>query len=112
VDDEHELVEMIGLRLEKMGYEVISSPDGESGLDKIKSTEPDLVLLDLLLPGIDGWEVARRIRANPKTAKTPIAIITASRQEASEKKAFDVGAIRIIEKPFDYQDILEVVEKL
>ncbi len=91
-------------------YQVLRADDGESGLEIIAARKPDVVLLDLDLPGISGIEVATRLRANQETAKLPILIVTASVMKREHAMAMDAGADAFIEKPFDIMELRALVD--
>jgi CheY-like chemotaxis protein len=92
-------------------YEVIGAKDGLSGLAMVRDRRPDVVLLDLDLPGISGIEVVQRIRASPDIAKTPVLAVTASVMKRERRQAIDAGCDRFIEKPFDINDLRHQVDE-
>jgi two-component system alkaline phosphatase synthesis response regulator PhoP len=100
VEDEDDILELLRYNLEKEGYSVTSVTSGESGLRTAKSTLPDLVLLDLMLPGIDGLEVCRFVKNDPKTEHIPIVMLTARSEEADIVTGLELGADDYITKPF------------
>lgn len=106
IDDEGELNEMIELRLTKAGHQVETATDGPIGLEKLNSFKPDVVLLDINMPGLSGWEVCEQIKNNPETKHVKVVILTATRDLAPAK---DKGADRVILKPFNYDEILDVL---
>ena len=116
IDDEPELVKAITIRLGARGYyEVIPAFDGQQGLDKAGEIKPDLILLDIVMPKMDGYEVCRKLKSNPETKGIPIIIFTASTAvgpEEFEKRRISVGAEGIIKKPFEPAELLEMVNKL
>lgn len=99
VDDEEPILELLKYNLEKAGYEVQTAPDGVKGVEIAKKFHPDLVLLDIMMPGMDGVETCRRIREIPEIQKTFVIFLTARSEEYSEVAAFDVGADDYITKP-------------
>jgi two-component system alkaline phosphatase synthesis response regulator PhoP len=99
VDDEEPILELLKYNLEKAGYEVETATDGAKGVETAKKFHPDLVLLDIMMPGMDGVETCRRIRELPEIQKTFIIFLTARSEEYSEVAAFDVGADDYITKP-------------
>lgn len=111
IDDEPELVKAITIRLKASGYEVIPAPDGQEGVDKAQEFRPDLILLDIIMPKIDGYEVCKTLKTNPKTKNIPIVIFTASGQRDLEKRCMAVGADAVIKKPFETTELLELVNK-
>jgi two-component system phosphate regulon response regulator PhoB len=100
IEDEMDIRKLISFNLEKEGWNVIGCADGEEGLAKVESFRPDVVLLDLMLPGIDGMSVCRKIRENPESAETTIIMITAKGEEADIVIGLELGADDYIVKPF------------
>ena len=103
---------MISLRLEKNGYEVISSLDGEEGVEMAIKEKPDLVLADVIMPGIDGFEVCRRLRKNPLTTHIPIISTTAAGMDDVEHQCITAGADDCVRKPYDSADLLMKIKRL
>jgi two-component system, OmpR family, KDP operon response regulator KdpE len=103
VDDEPHVLEALSTILESRGYHVRTAPNGPMALDEIASERPDVVLLDLAMPGIDGIEVCRRVRAY---SKVPILVLSALSEEARKVKALDAGADDYVTKPFGVQELL------
>jgi DNA-binding response OmpR family regulator len=101
VDDESDLIELVKLRLEANGYEVMVAGDGQSGLDKARAEKPDLIVLDVMLPKIDGYKVCRMLKFDEKYRHIPIIMFTARAQESDRKTGEQVGADAYITKPFD-----------
>lgn len=112
VEDEAELVEMITMRLAASGYEVISASDGQEGLEKAKKEKPDLLILDLMLPKMDGYKVCGLLKKDTKYAQIPVIIFTARAQEEDKKLAEEMGADAYITKPFEPQLLLAKIEEL
>ena len=98
--------------LTKAGYRVVEAPDGSTALAELQADVPDLVLLDILLPDIDGYEVARRIRAQPALARLPLLMVTGLGTEAEAVRGFVVGADDYIRKPFSNAELLARVRRL
>ncbi len=109
VDDEQDLAEMLKVRLESDGFLVDVAFDADAALRKAKFWQPDAVVLDVILAGMDGWEVAQRLRKDPVTAKTVIVLVTAWPIEEAEKRAKSVGANGIVFKPFYHQELINVL---
>ena len=108
VDDDRNLRKIIGTNLELAGFGVETAADGPEALEKIEGLLPDVVLLDLMMPHMDGYEVARRIRAhaNPAIANVPIIILTAKSETDDKLRGFEAGADDYITKPFGPQELL------
>jgi two-component system, OmpR family, alkaline phosphatase synthesis response regulator PhoP len=105
VDDEKDIVELVAYNLEKEGYETLKALDGEKALQLVRTKTPDLVVLDLMLPGIQGLEVCRRIRKDPQTAAIPIIMLTAKGEEIDKIFGLEVGADDYITKPFSVKEL-------
>ncbi|MEJ5240560.1 MAG: response regulator [Anaerolineales bacterium] len=99
VDDDADTLRLVGLMLQRQGYEVVAASNGPQALQKAEEEEPDLILLDVMMPGMDGYEVARRLRANPITANTPILMFTAKSQIDDKLVGFESGADDYLTKP-------------
>jgi len=112
VDDEKDLVETLAFRLEASNYEVVKAHDGQDGLDKARSVHPDLIILDLMLPKMDGYKVCRMLKFDEKFKKIPIIIFTARAQESDKKMGAEVGADAYITKPFEPKELLGKIKEL
>ena len=112
VDDEVDLVEMVKLRLEANDYQVVTAYDGQEGLDKAKQEKPDLIILDLMMPKIDGYKVCRMLKFDDKYKHIPVLMFTARAQEQDEKMGEEVGADAYMTKPFDPADLQARVEQM
>jgi len=110
VDDEPDVVEVVGFRLQKEGYDVISAHDGPSGLAIALAKQPDLIVLDIMMPGIDGFEVFRRLKADQRTANIPVIMLTAKADSPSVAKGWMEGVDNYITKPFDVEDLVKSVK--
>ncbi len=110
VDDEPDILELVQYNLAKDNYEVTCVASGEEGVTKIHSTQPDLLILDLMLPGIDGLEVCKRLKQNPRTASMPIIILTAKGDEADVVSGLELGADDYLTKPFSPRVLLARVK--
>ena len=104
-DDDPDILDLISYRLERSGCEVIRASDGEQALELAISRQPDLAVLDVMMPKIDGYEVTRRLRANPDTAGIKVILLTASAQEPDVVKGFEAGADDYMTKPFSPQEL-------
>ena len=112
VEDEAGLVEMLKMRLEAADYEVISAFDGQEGLDAAKNEKPDLIILDLMLPKMDGYKVCGLLKRDARYARIPIIIFTARAQEEDIKLGQEVNADAYIIKPFEPQALLLKIKEL
>ncbi len=113
VDDEPDVVDLVKLVLESDGFRVVTAYSGKEALDKIDREMPDLVLLDIMMPQMDGWEVYSRIRANPNTKDIPVAMLTAKSQ--SIDKMIGLHVVKVddyITKPFGRSELLERVKRI
>ena len=99
VDDDLDTLRLVGLMLQRQGYEITAASNGEQGLEKALQEKPDLILLDLMMPGLDGYEVTRRLRRNPTTAAIPILMFTAKTQLDDKVVGFEAGADDYLTKP-------------
>ncbi len=106
VDDEKDIVDLISYNLEKEGFATIKAYDGESALELVKAKRPDLVLLDLMLPGIRGLEVCKFIRKNPETEALPIIMLTAKGDQVDKILGFEMGADDYVTKPFNVRELI------
>jgi len=106
IDDLPENVYMLQDRLENEGYEVLTAYDGNSGIDKAKSEFPDLILLDVMMPDINGIEVCKILVSDPKTSKIPIILVTAKTGAEDTKEGLEAGAYDYIKKPFNKVELL------
>jgi len=105
VDDEKDIVDLVAYNLEKEGYEVLKAYDGEKALSIVRTKNPSLVVLDLMLPGIQGLEVCKRIRRDAETAAVPIIMLTAKGEELDRVIGLEVGADDYITKPFGVKEL-------
>ena len=112
IDDEPELVKAICIRLKANGYEVEHAYDGEEGLRKVREFQPDLIILDIIMPKLNGYEVCKRLKKVPETREIPILILTASQQRELEKKCMELGATCTLMKPFETEELLQLVKDI
>ncbi|MBI2578059.1 MAG: response regulator [Candidatus Wildermuthbacteria bacterium] len=113
VEDDKFLRELIVQKLTKEGYDVTEAVDGEIGVQKIKEEHPDLVLLDLILPGIDGFEVLKQVKENPDTAKVPIIILSNLGQQEDVERGLKLGAVDyLIKAHFTPGEIVEKIRTI
>ncbi len=112
VDDEPDLVEIVRFRLEKDGYQVLSAGDGRAGLAAAIEKSPDLVVLDVMMPGLDGFEVLFQMKNNPKTKDTPVVMLTAKTDMTSISKGWGMDVDNYVTKPFNVDDLAKTVKNV
>lgn len=113
IEDEPEMVELIRLILSRAGYEVLGAENGATGLEILEEKAVDLILLDLMMPGMDGWEVYQRLKANERTRDIPVIIVTAKAQRIDRVLGlYIVGVDDYITKPFSPKELLKSVENI
>jgi len=110
IDDEKDLIELVRYNLEKDGFDVIAATDGQSGLEVVKKHRPDLVVLDLMMPGLDGLQVCQQLRADPRAGRIPVIMLTAKATEADRIVGLELGADDYITKPFSPREVLARVK--
>jgi DNA-binding response OmpR family regulator len=104
-DDDPDILALISFRLERAGYEVLAAADGDEALRLALANAPDLAVLDVMMPKLDGYEVTIRLRQNETTRRMPIILLTARVQEADIARGFEVGADDYVKKPFSPQEL-------
>jgi DNA-binding response OmpR family regulator len=104
-DDDPEILTMLGIRLSKKGYQVLEAVDGNQTLSLARKHKPDLVLLDVMMPGKNGWEVAKELRADEDLASVGIVMLTAIGEKVNEMTSPLYGADAYVDKPFDFADL-------
>jgi DNA-binding response OmpR family regulator len=112
VDDNPQILGMLSARLKKRGYDVLTAADGEAALELVFEQHPALVVLDVMMPKKNGWEVARAIRQNPLTADIKIIILTAIGEAINEMTSPLYGADAYVDKPFDFNDLEKTISDL
>jgi len=112
VEDDRDTLTVLRENLKRAGYQVVEAQSGEEGLVAFKRYKPDLVILDVALPGIDGWEVLRRIKAGPISRKTPVVMLTGKTDNADRIKGYEIGADFYMTKPYNVQKLLTVVRSI
>lgn len=112
VDDEPDLVQMVSVRLTAAGYEVSTAYDGEEALEQVKRAKPELIILDLMLPKMDGYKVCRLLKFDERTRSIPILIFTARAQVEDVTLATDCGADAYLTKPFEARILLGKIQEL
>ncbi|MGB5298671.1 MAG: response regulator [Thiogranum sp.] len=112
VEDNEMNRDMLSRRLERKGFEVVIAIDGQAGVDMASSTNPNIILMDLSLPIIDGWEATRRIKADPATQSIPVIALTAHAMAGDEQKALEAGCDDYDTKPIDLKRLLGKIDNL
>jgi len=113
IEDEPEMIDLIRLILGRRGFEVLGAAGGKEGLEKVRQQPPDLVLLDLMMPDMDGWEVYQQMKADEKTKDIPVIVVTAKAQSIDKVLGLHIAKVDdYIAKPFSPQDLLNSVDKV
>jgi two-component system response regulator VicR len=113
VEDEADMIDLVKLILEREGFEVIGALGGEEGIQAIRRERPDLILLDLMMPDIDGWEVYHQIRADHELKNIPVIVVTAKAQSIDKVLGLHIAKVEdYVTKPFGAQELLRSVEKV
>jgi len=112
IDDEVQLIEMLKMRLEANSYDVVSACNGEEGVEQVKSENPDLIILDIMMPIMDGFEVCKILKSTPQYCKIPIIFLSAKAQENDLKIGDGSSADAFIKKPFETTDLLDKIAEL
>ena len=112
VDDDPQVLRLLRVNFELEGYDVASASSGEEALDAIAAERPDVLVCDIMMPGIDGLEVVRRLRADPETSSLPVVMVSAKAQQTDLARGQEAGADAYVTKPFDPQDLLDAVADL
>lgn len=111
-DDDPDILTLVGFRLERAGYDVLPARDGEEALALALERQPDLAILDVMMPKLDGYEVTQRLRDNSATSGMPVILLTARVQEADITRGFEAGADDYIKKPFSPQELRARVQAI
>ncbi len=113
IEDEPEMIDLIRLILERRGYDVEGASGGKEGLEKIRNAPPDLVLLDLMMPDMDGWEVYQQMKAEEASKEIPVIVVTAKAQSIDKVLGLHIAKVDdYISKPFSPQELLNSVEQV
>ena len=111
-DDDEDILALVAFRLERSGYTVIQARDGQEALDLALSEKPDLAVLDVMMPKLDGFELTRRLRSEEATSRMPIILLTARAQDSDVAQGFEAGADDYIRKPFSPQELRTRVQAI
>ena len=112
VDDDAVIRQLISVNLELEGYEVHTAEDGQDALDKVRGVDPTVITLDIMMPRLDGWETAARLRSDPDTAHIKVILLSARAQEADLRRGHGIGVDAYLTKPFDPDELVEAVRRL
>jgi DNA-binding response OmpR family regulator len=111
-DDDEDILQLVSFRLERAGYTVVTAADGQQALAAAREHHPDLAVLDVMMPGLNGYEVTRQLRADAATAQIPVILLTARVQEADVSRGFEAGADDYLRKPFSPQELRSRVQAI
>jgi DNA-binding response OmpR family regulator len=111
-DDDEDILALVAFRLERSGYTVVQARDGQQALELARSEKPDLAVLDVMMPKLDGFELTRRLRAEEATSRMPIILLTARAQDTDVQTGFDAGADDYLRKPFSPQELRTRVQAI
>jgi len=112
IEDDPEERLILSRELKRIGYIVYEAATGEEGLKIFKEDKPDLVILDVVLPGIDGWEVLKRIKKGPLSRKVPVMMLTGKSEDEDKIKGYEIGADYYVTKPYNVNKLLPVIKSL
>src|SRR5579862_6075603 len=112
VDDERHIVRLVQVNLQRAGYEVVTAFDGKEALEKVESENPDLVVLDVMMPYMDGFEVLKTLRKDPRTRELPVIMLTAKAQDADVFRGWQSGVDCYLTKPFNPMELISFVKRI
>ena len=112
VDDERHIVRLVQVNLERAGYQVVTAFDGREALEKVESEQPDLVVLDVMMPYMDGFEVLQTLRKNQSTRDLPVIMLTAKAQDADVFRGWQSGVDCYLTKPFNPMELISFVKRI
>lgn len=111
-DDDPTIIKLLQVNLEMEGYEVIAAEDGEQAVEKAQESKPDLIVLDIMMPRMDGWAARDALREVDSIADVPVIFLSARAQQADIQKGYEAGVVEYITKPFDPMDLLAIIEQI
>ena len=111
-DDDPVIVRLLQVNFRLEGYEVETAAHGEEALERARDLQPDLILLDVMMPGLDGWEVCRRLNADPSISHIPIIFLSARAQEEDRRRGRELGVAEYVTKPFDPGELVGVIDRV
>jgi len=112
IEDDMDARRMLSLALKSSGYIVFGAENGEEGLKMFKEEKPDLVILDVVMPLMDGWEVLKRIKAGFRSRKVPVIMVTGKNEDADKIQGYDYGADFYVTKPYNIQKLLPIIRDI
>lgn len=112
VDDERHIVRLVQINLEKEGYEVVTASNGREALEKVSSEKPDLIVMDVMMPEMDGFEALKRLKDNSATAQIPVIMLTAKAQDADVFRGWQSGVDLYLTKPFNPMELITFVKRI
>ena len=112
VDDDDVIRQLITVNLELEGFDVVTAVDGQDALEKVKDAQPQVITLDVMMPRLDGWEAAARLRSDPDTAHIKVILLSARAQEADLQRGERIGVDAYLTKPFDPDELIDLVRRL
>jgi two-component system, OmpR family, alkaline phosphatase synthesis response regulator PhoP len=112
VDDERQIVKLVEINLHKAGYTVVTAYDGVEALEKVDSEKPDMIVLDVMMPRMNGFDVLKRLQANPATEHIPVIMLTAKAQDADIFAGWQSGVSSYLTKPFNPRELLTFVQRI
>lgn len=112
VDDEVYILHILDFSLGAEGFEVITANNGELAIEKAKQEKPDLIVLDIMMPVVDGYETCRRLKRDPATKTIPVVLLTAKGRDVDKRLGFEVGAVDYIIKPFSPNRLIERIQEI
>jgi CheY-like chemotaxis protein len=112
VDDDPVIRGLLEVNLEMEGHEVVTAVDGRDALEKVAADPPDLILLDVMMPNVNGWQVAEQLKGDPATRSIPVIFLSARAMEADVRKGAELGVEQYVTKPFDPIELMELVNRL
>jgi two-component system, OmpR family, alkaline phosphatase synthesis response regulator PhoP len=112
VDDERHIVRLVQVNLERAGYEILTAYDGVEALEKVKTENPDMLVLDVMMPRMDGFEVLKNLQSDPRFQNIPVIMLTAKAQDADIFKGWASGVSSYLTKPFNPRELLVFVERI
>ena len=112
VDDEPDIVRLVSFTLERRGHEVVSAGDGAAGYEAAVAGVPDLILMDVMMPGVSGLEAVERLRADERTSDIPVVMLSAKSQVYEQEAGLEAGALKYVCKPFTPSDLVDIVDEV